>query len=244
MSTRPGGPHGHHAPHEPRPTPWPLRQAWPVQSTGGPTAFVLTGCAAACGAVQVGMMAALHEQGIDPDLLVGTSVGSCATPRTSPGRVTTGHRLAVSPTCGSGMRRRRRVRRRPGRWLRAVVGGLGVILLRRPVAASPDGTTCGYHAFEEARLAAVRDAQPTSSPAPPCILTVARSSTAVAASAAVPGLPAAADAGSSPPLVDGAVGHAVTLAHADARESTTSTCCPRGTRAPGHRRTASLGRRR
>jgi NTE family protein len=39
----------------------------------GSTAFVLTG-GGSLGAGQVGMMAALHEHGIDPDLLVGTSV--------------------------------------------------------------------------------------------------------------------------------------------------------------------------
>ena len=46
--------------------------------TGGPsprTAFVLSG-GASLGALQVGMLEALYEQGIAPDFLVGTSVGA------------------------------------------------------------------------------------------------------------------------------------------------------------------------
>jgi NTE family protein len=39
------------------------------------TAFVLSG-GAALGAIQVGMLAALYERGIEPDLIVGTSVGA------------------------------------------------------------------------------------------------------------------------------------------------------------------------
>lgn len=39
------------------------------------TAFVLSG-GAAFGAVQVGMIAALVEAGVTPDLIVGTSVGA------------------------------------------------------------------------------------------------------------------------------------------------------------------------
>ena len=39
------------------------------------TAFVLTG-GGSLGAVQVGMMAALHDHGVVPDVLVGTSVGA------------------------------------------------------------------------------------------------------------------------------------------------------------------------
>jgi NTE family protein len=40
-----------------------------------PTAFVLSG-GAALGAVQVGMVRALYERGVEPDLIVGTSVGA------------------------------------------------------------------------------------------------------------------------------------------------------------------------
>ena len=41
----------------------------------GPVAFVLSG-GGSLGAVQVGMLQALTESGIRPDLLIGTSVGA------------------------------------------------------------------------------------------------------------------------------------------------------------------------
>lgn|SRR5829696_482855 len=44
-------------------------------SSGPQTAFVLSG-GAALGAIQVGMLSALYERGIEPDLVVGTSVGA------------------------------------------------------------------------------------------------------------------------------------------------------------------------
>jgi NTE family protein len=44
-------------------------------SEQSPTAFVLSG-GAALGAVQVGMVRALYERGVEPDLIVGTSVGA------------------------------------------------------------------------------------------------------------------------------------------------------------------------
>lgn len=44
-------------------------------STPPQTAFVLSG-GAALGAIQVGMLRALYERGIEPDLIVGTSVGA------------------------------------------------------------------------------------------------------------------------------------------------------------------------
>ena len=43
--------------------------------TAGRTAFVLSG-GASLGAVQVGMLRALYERGIVPDLICGTSVGA------------------------------------------------------------------------------------------------------------------------------------------------------------------------
>lgn len=46
-----------------------------VNGTSGPTAFVLSG-GASLGAVQVGMLRALYERGIAPDLIVGTSAGA------------------------------------------------------------------------------------------------------------------------------------------------------------------------
>jgi len=46
-----------------------------MRRRGGPVAFVLSG-GASLGAVQVGMLRALYERGIVPDLLVATSVGA------------------------------------------------------------------------------------------------------------------------------------------------------------------------
>jgi NTE family protein len=41
----------------------------------GPTAFVLSG-GASLGAIQVGMLQALYERGIEPDFVVGASAGA------------------------------------------------------------------------------------------------------------------------------------------------------------------------
>ena len=46
------------------------------------TAFVLTG-GGSLGVVQAGMLAALHDHGIEPDLLVGTSAGALSRPETA-----------------------------------------------------------------------------------------------------------------------------------------------------------------
>src|SRR4051794_19437225 len=45
------------------------------KTTAASTAFVLSG-GASLGAIQVGMLEALYEHGIAPDLIVGTSVGA------------------------------------------------------------------------------------------------------------------------------------------------------------------------
>lgn len=47
----------------------------PLQNWPRPLAFVLSG-GGSYGATQVGMIRALHEEGIEPDLIVGTSVGA------------------------------------------------------------------------------------------------------------------------------------------------------------------------
>ena len=177
-----GGPHGHHAPYEPRPTPWPLRQAWPV-STGG-TAFVLTG-GGSLGAVQVGMMAALHEQGIDPDLLVGTSVGAVnAAYVAGPGTTGAPAGRARRPVVGDAPSRR--VRRRPGSWLRAAVGGSASLFSAGPVAAAAEEPP-GLHAFEDARLQLAVTATDVVTGAG-LLLDSGPVVAAVTASAAVPGL--------------------------------------------------------
>ena len=60
------------------------------------TAFVLAG-GAALGAMQAGMVRALHERGITPDLLAGTSVGAlnAAFPASRPPAVATAGELAA-----------------------------------------------------------------------------------------------------------------------------------------------------
>jgi NTE family protein len=205
-----GGHHGHHAPDKPRPTPWPLHQAWAV-STGG-TAFVLTG-GGSLGAVQVGMMAALHERGIDRDLLVGTSVGAVnAAYVAGPG--TTGQRLAALADLWAGMRRRDVFVADPGRWLRAAVGGSASFFSAAPLRLLLKNHL-GYHAFEEARLRLYVTATDLVTGAA-LLLDSGPVVAAVTASAAVPGLLPPVRLGERT-LVDGAVGHAGTLAHADAQ---------------------------
>src|SRR5258707_12902583 len=71
-------------------------------STAGPVAcepraaFVLAG-GAALGAMQAGMVHALHERGITPDLLAGTSAGAlnAAFPASRPPTVATAEQLAA-----------------------------------------------------------------------------------------------------------------------------------------------------
>src|SRR6266542_4179194 len=60
------------------------------------TAFVLAG-GAALGAMQAGMMHALYERGIAPDLLIGTSAGAlnAAFPASRPATVATAQELAA-----------------------------------------------------------------------------------------------------------------------------------------------------
>ena len=60
------------------------------------TAFVLAG-GAALGALQAGMIHALYERGIAPDLLIGTSAGAlnAAFPASRPATTATAHELAA-----------------------------------------------------------------------------------------------------------------------------------------------------
>jgi NTE family protein len=84
------------------------------------TAFVLAG-GAALGAMQAGMVHALYERGIAPDLLIGTSAGAlnAAFPGSRPATVATARELAA---LWRGLRRRDilpaapgHARQRPGR---------------------------------------------------------------------------------------------------------------------------------
>ncbi|MGH8894226.1 MAG: patatin-like phospholipase family protein [Actinomycetes bacterium] len=94
-----------------------------------PTAFVLSG-GASIAAVQVGMMTALHERGVRPDLLVGTSAGAINAAYVA------GHGDGPAALDGlariwSGLRRRDVFPVGPAR---GVLAGLGV----RPSLCSPD----------------------------------------------------------------------------------------------------------
>lgn len=153
----------------------------------------------------------LHEHGIDPDVLLGTSVGAInAAYLAGPG--TTGERLASLATLWSGMRRRDLFRVQPRRWVRATLGTepsvfsgdpLRLLLLRQ----------LGCHAFEDARLRLHVTATDVVTGAR-VILGSGPVLEAVRASAAVPGLLPPVLLGQRT-LVDGAIGHPGTLAHAD-----------------------------
>jgi NTE family protein len=176
----------------------------------GSTAFVLTG-GGSLGAVQVGMATALHEHGIDPDVLVGTSVGAVnAAYLAGPG--STGERLASLATLWSGMRRRDLFRVEPRRWVRATLGTEPSMFSGDPLRLLLQGHL-GYHAFEDARLRLHVTATDVVTGAG-VILGSGPVLDAVRASAAVPGLLPPVHLGQRS-LVDGAIGHPGALAHAD-----------------------------
>jgi NTE family protein len=95
-------------------------------STAGPvacaprTAFVLAG-GAALGAMQAGMVHALYEQGIEPDLLIGTSAGAlnAAFLASRPPTVATAQELAA---LWRGLRRRDILPLRPATLLGGLAG--------------------------------------------------------------------------------------------------------------------------
>jgi NTE family protein len=176
----------------------------------GSTAFVLTG-GGSLGAVQVGMATALYEHGIDPDVLVGTSVGAInAAYLAGPG--TTGERLASLAALWSGMRRRDLFRVEPRRWVRATLGTEPSMFSGDPLRLLLEGQL-GFHAFEDARLRLHVTATDVVTGAG-VILGSGPVLDAVRASAAVPGLLPPVLLGQRT-LVDGAIGHPGTLAHAD-----------------------------
>ncbi|HET8987599.1 MAG TPA: patatin-like phospholipase family protein, partial [Humibacillus sp.] len=95
------------------------------------TAFVLTG-GGSLGAVQVGMLTALHEHGIEPDLLVGTSVGAVnAAYLAGPG--TTFERLRTLTRLWRALRRQDVFALEPRRWFSAARGGAPSLFSGRPL---------------------------------------------------------------------------------------------------------------
>ena len=93
------------------------------------TAFVLAG-GAAMGAMQAGMIHALYERGIAPDLLIGTSAGAlnAAFLASRPATVATAHELAG---LWRGLRRRDILPLRPATLLSAILALLIVVVGRR-----------------------------------------------------------------------------------------------------------------
>jgi NTE family protein len=173
-------------------------------------AFVMTG-GGSLGAVQVGMATALLQRGIEPDVLVGTSVGAVnAAYLAGPG--TTGDRLASLAALWSGMHRRDLFSLQPRRWVRATLGTAPSMFSGDPLRLLLE-RHLSYHAFEDARLPLHVTATDVITGAG-VILSSGPVLDAVRASAAVPGLLPPVDIGGRT-LVDGAIGHPGALAHAD-----------------------------
>jgi NTE family protein len=183
-----------------------------ARERSGGTAFVLTG-GGSLGAVQVGMMTTLHEHGIHPDLLIGTSVGAVnAAYLAGPG--TTAQRVGELAALWSGMRRRDVFVPDPRRWARAAFGGTTSMFSAEPLRRLLE-LHLGYDAFEDARLGLAVTATDIVTGGPR-FLSSGAVVDAVTASAAVPGLLPPVHRGGRT-LVDGAVGHAGALAYAEAR---------------------------
>ncbi len=163
------------------------------------------------GAVQVGMATALLQHGIEPDVLVGTSVGAVnAAYLAGPG--TTGERVASLAALWSGMRRRDLFSLRPRRWVQATLGTAPSMFSGDPLRLLL-ARHLSYHAFEDGRLPLHVTATDVVTGAG-VILSSGPVLDAVRASAAVPGLLPPIDLGGRT-LVDGAIGHPAALAHAD-----------------------------
>lgn len=175
------------------------------------TAFVLTG-GGSLGVVQVGMLAALHEHRIEPDLLVGTSAGALnAAFLAGPGSL--GDRLASLADLWVRARRRDVFVPRPRRWLAAAVGAAPSLFMDTELRALVQ-RNLGFGRLEDARLP-VHVVATDVVTGRGVALTVGPSTDAVLASSAVPGLLPPVPRGGRV-LVDGGVGEFDALAHADA----------------------------
>jgi NTE family protein len=171
---------------------------------------VLTG-GGSLGAVQVGMIAALHERGIEPDLLVGTSVGAInAAFLAGPGRWA--DRVEELDRLWRGMRRHDVFVLDPRRWVRAATGADSALFSGTPLQQLLSAHL-GYSHFDQSqrRLAVTATDLVTGEP---LVIDQGPVLDAVAASAAVPGLLPPIDRDGRT-LVDGSVGHPGSLAFAD-----------------------------
>lgn len=174
------------------------------------TAFVLTG-GGSLGAVQVGMISALHAHGIEPDLLVGTSVGAInAAHLAGPGALS--DRIDELVGLWEGLRRSDIFEVSPHRWLRATTGSTSSFFsgdpLRRLLTSHLGNS---FVEVAQRQLAVTATDLVTGEP---LVIDHGTVVDAVAASAAVPGLLPPVERGGRT-LVDGAVGHPGPLAWAD-----------------------------
>jgi NTE family protein len=200
------------------------------------TAFVLTG-GGSLGAVQVGMLTALHEHGIEPDLLVGTSVGAVnAAYLGGPG--STEERLRSLARLWRGMRRQDIFAVEPRRWFAAARGvapslfsGLGLErLLERHL---------GYESLDDARIPVLVTATELVT-GRGVIIRHGPVGRAVRASAAVPGvLPPVVHEGRT--LVDGAIGELDLLGRTAAHGANDLYLLPAGYPCAGGQSTSALG---
>lgn len=175
------------------------------------TAFVLTG-GGSLGVVQVGMLAALHDHGIEPDLLVGTSAGALnAAYLAGPG--TTDDRLLSLADLWRWARRRDVFAVRPRRWLAATVGAAPSLFMDTELRALVR-SNLGFDLLEDARLP-VHVVATDLVTGMGVALAEGPSTDAVLASSAVPGLLPPVQ-GNGRTLVDGGLCDFDALAHAEA----------------------------
>src|SRR6478735_7558455 len=200
------------------------------------TAFVLTG-GGSLGAVQVGMLLALRDCKIEPDLLVGTSVGAVnAAYLAGPG--STRDRLEALVGLWQRMRRQDIFAPDPLRWLGAARGtqsslfaGTGLERLLQ--------SNLGYDGLDDARVPVEVTATDLVT-GQGIVMGTGAAVSAVRASAAVPGLlPPVVRAGRT--LVDGAMGDLDVLAHTAAHGVTDIYLLPAGYPCAGAGPTTTLG---
>ncbi|KRC84636.1 hypothetical protein ASE25_20375 [Terrabacter sp. Root85] len=200
------------------------------------TAFVLTG-GGSLGAVQVGMLLALRDCKIEPDLLVGTSVGAVnAAYLAGPG--STRARLEALVGLWQRMRRQDIFAPDPLRWLGAARGtqpslfaGTGLERLLQ--------SNLGYDVLDDARVPVEVTATDLVT-GQGIVMGTGAAVSAVRASAAVPGLlPPVVRQGRT--LVDGAIGELDVLAHTAAHGVTDIYLLPAGYPCAGAGPTTALG---
>lgn len=199
-------------------------------------AFVMTG-GGSLGAVQVGMLTALHDAGIWPDLLVGTSVGAVnAAYLGGPGRLA--DRLPTLRALWQGMRRQDVFSVDLRRWFGAARGARTSLFDGEPLEQLLRHHL-GYGHLEEARIPVEVTASDLTT-GRGLVLDSGPVVSAVQASAAVPGvLPPVTRDGRT--LVDGAIGELDVLAHTAAKGVSDIYLLPAGYPCAGTSPTSALG---